>query len=219
MCITPLKGSTIEWVSEYKYLGIWLDEKLTLNLHIDNLVARSRQKIGFLFRNRCNFPIFCRKRIIVAVVFSALDYGDVVYRHASATSLKALDAVYHSALRFIMEEANNTHHGTLCEEVEWISISARRDLHLFLFIYEALLGKLPAYITSLINWYSSPYQTQAGRLALKTLQVRTELGKTAFSLYAPSAWNTLQHQLGINTLVPYNLFKTLLKDHSRNCFI
>ena len=87
------------------YLRIWLDEKLTFNLHIDNLVARSRQKISFLFRNRCNFPIFCRKWIIKAVVLSALDYWDVVYRHASATSLKALDAAYHPALRFITEEA------------------------------------------------------------------------------------------------------------------
>ena len=81
-----------------------------------------------------------------AVVLSALDYGDVVYRHASATSLKALDAAYHSALRFITEEAYNTHHCTLYEKVGWISLSARRDLHLFLFIYKALLGKRPAYI-------------------------------------------------------------------------
>ena len=130
----------------------------------------------------------------------------MVYRHASATSLKALEAVYHSALKFITEVTYITHHCTLYEKVGWISLSARRDLHLFLFIYNALLGKLPAYIASLIDWYSSPYQTRAGRLALKIPQVRTELGKTAFSVYVPSAWNTLQHDLGINTFVPFSLF-------------
>ena len=40
MCIITLKGSTIQMVSEYKYIGIWLDEKLAFYLHIDNLVAR-----------------------------------------------------------------------------------------------------------------------------------------------------------------------------------
>ena len=141
--------------------------------------------------------------LIGAFVLSALDYGDVVYRHASATSLRALDAVYYSDLRFITEEAYNPHHCTLYEKVGWISLSARHDLHLFLFIYKAFVGKLSAYIASLIDWYSNPYQTRTSRLALKIPQVRIELGKTAFSFYAPSAWNTLQDELGINPLVPF----------------
>ena len=80
-----------------------------------------------------------------------MDYGDVVYRHASVRSLRALDAVYHSALRLITEEAYGTHHCTLYEKVGWTSLSARRDLHLFLLIYKAFLGKLPTYISSLLD--------------------------------------------------------------------
>lgn len=42
--------------------------------------------------------------IIEAIFLSSLGYGDVIYRHASVTTPKALDSVYHSHL-FITEGA------------------------------------------------------------------------------------------------------------------
>ena len=76
--ITTTNGSNIERISEYKYLGIWLDEKFTFKCHIDNLTCKLRQKIGFFYRNRASFPEICRKRVIEAVFLSVLDYGDVI---------------------------------------------------------------------------------------------------------------------------------------------
>ena len=40
-------GTTIERVPHYKYLGIWLDEKLNFNTHIENLTKSLRMKLGF----------------------------------------------------------------------------------------------------------------------------------------------------------------------------
>ena len=94
-------GRTIERVPHYKYLGIWLDEKLNFNTHIDFLTKSLRMKLGFFYRNRSCFPWATRKRLIEALFLSALDYGDIIYRNASNTTLKSLDTVYHSALRFI----------------------------------------------------------------------------------------------------------------------
>ena len=42
-----------------------------------------------------------RKRIVEAVFLSVLDYGDVIYGQAASSTLKPLEAVDHSALRFI----------------------------------------------------------------------------------------------------------------------
>ncbi len=49
--ITTLNGRSIERVSEYKYLGIWVDAKVTFKFHIDTLVSQLRQKNGYLDRN------------------------------------------------------------------------------------------------------------------------------------------------------------------------
>ena len=37
-----------------------------------------------------------RKRVVEAVFLSVLDYGDVMYRHVTASTLKQLDSVYHT---------------------------------------------------------------------------------------------------------------------------
>uniref|UniRef100_A0AAR2LDX0 Reverse transcriptase domain-containing protein n=1 Tax=Pygocentrus nattereri TaxID=42514 RepID=A0AAR2LDX0_PYGNA len=64
--ITTLTGSNIE--SEYKYLGIWLDDKLTFKPHINKLVSKCRQKLGYLYRNKSCFPVYARKRIVEATL-------------------------------------------------------------------------------------------------------------------------------------------------------
>lgn len=39
-----------------------------------------------------------------------MDYGEVICMHASASTLKPLDVVYHSALRFLTSDIYNPHH-------------------------------------------------------------------------------------------------------------
>lgn len=63
--------------------------------------------------------MFCRKKNVEADFLSVMDYGDVIYRQASAAALKPLDAVYHSALRFITGESYMTHHCILYDKVGW----------------------------------------------------------------------------------------------------
>lgn len=37
--------------------------------------------------------MLCRKKVVEAVFLSAVGYGDVIYGHASTSSLKPLDAL------------------------------------------------------------------------------------------------------------------------------
>ena len=98
--------------------------------------------MGYLCRNKANFAMFSRKWIIEAAFLSDLDYGDVIYRHTSASTLKPLDSLYHSTLRFITGDSYSTHHCLLYEKVGWASLTVRRDRHWFLFIYKALYWQL-----------------------------------------------------------------------------
>ncbi len=56
-----------------------------------------------------------------------LDYGDIVYMHASPTPLKPLDAVYHSALHFTTGDSYLTHHCILYEKLGWSSLTSRSE--------------------------------------------------------------------------------------------
>lgn len=106
--ITSLDGTQIKQVSAYKYLGVWLDDRLSLKKHVTELGKKLKFKIGFLYRNRACLSSINRKQIVQATFMSVLDYGDIIYMHASANTLKPLDAIYHCALRFITGELQNS---------------------------------------------------------------------------------------------------------------
>lgn len=50
--ITTLDGSDVEYVDNYKYLGVWLDCKLSFQTHIKHLQSKIQSRISFLFRKK-----------------------------------------------------------------------------------------------------------------------------------------------------------------------
>lgn len=220
--ISTQGGTPIERVSSYKYLGIWLDDKLSFGVHIESLSKKLRPKLGFFFRLKKCFPYSARKRLVQSTFLSVLDYGDLIYMHSTSSLLKKLDVLYHSALRFITGASARTHHCTLYETVQWSSLFLRRKSHALIFIAKALMGKLPLYISNLLSYHNSVYRTRSSeKILLITPSTRTELGKTAFSSYAPNVWNEIQATLNLESLPPLNTFKNLLKSNLTeqcNCF-
>ncbi len=55
------QGSQVTSVSEYKYLGIIIDNKLRFSSHIKYLSKKLKKKLGFYFRNKSCFPFKVRK--------------------------------------------------------------------------------------------------------------------------------------------------------------
>jgi hypothetical protein len=80
---------------------------------MDGLIKRLRIKIGFFFKNRPWLSLKSRKQSQLAL--PVRDYGDTIY--TASTSLKPLDAVYQSALRFIMGDKFSTLHCILYQNV------------------------------------------------------------------------------------------------------
>ena len=222
--IYTLKGEQIERVTSYKYLGFWLDDKLSFKVHVEQLTKRLRGQIGFLYRNRSCFSLSNRKTIVQSVILSVLDYGDLIYMHASRSTLKPLDAVYHSALRFITGDSYLTHHCTLYENVGWPSLVDRREQHCFLFIYKALCGKLPLYLSSLLDPRVTGYSTRSqAHIRFNCPHMNSQQGKTAFMFYAPDKWDKLQDSLKLVNLVSIETFKARLEDTLQHsvctCFV
>uniref|UniRef100_A0A8C7F2I1 K Homology domain-containing protein n=1 Tax=Oncorhynchus kisutch TaxID=8019 RepID=A0A8C7F2I1_ONCKI len=109
---------------------------------------KSSLKLDFYFRNEACFPLMARKKLVQATFLSVIDYGDLLYMHATTSFLQRLDSVYHASLRFITNAKTLTHHCTLYQMVGWTSLYMRRKIHLYVFIYKALLGKFPLQIKS-----------------------------------------------------------------------
>jgi hypothetical protein len=91
--ITTCQGKEIKVVTSYKYLGILIDDGLSLELHIQQLTTKFKLKLGFYFRNKACFS-FEARRLVSATFMPSLDYGDILYMNASAQCLRSIDTLF-----------------------------------------------------------------------------------------------------------------------------
>ena len=134
--ITTLDGSDLEYVDIYKYLGVWLDCKLSFQTHIKHLQSKIKSRIVFLFCNKASFIHVAKHTIVKLTILPILDFGNVIYKIASNTLLSKLDAVYHSAIHFVTKAPYTTHHCDLYALVCWPSLHIPRQTHWLQVIYK-----------------------------------------------------------------------------------
>ena len=92
--ITTLDGSDLEYVDNYKYLGVWLDWKLSFQTHIKHLQSKIKSRICFLYRNKASFTHAAKHALVKLTILPILDFGNVIYKIGSNILLSKLDAVW-----------------------------------------------------------------------------------------------------------------------------
>ena len=127
--ITTLDGSDLEYVDNYKYLGVWLDCKLSFQTHIKNLQSQIKSRICFLLRNGASFAHAAKHTLVKLTILPILDFGDVIHKIASNTLFSKFGVVYHSAIHFVTKAPYTTHHCDLYVLVGWPSLYIRRQTH------------------------------------------------------------------------------------------
>ena len=70
--ITTLDGSDLEYVDNYKYLGVWLDCKLSFKAHIKHLQSKIKSRIGFLFRNKASVTHAAKHNLVKLTIYRAV---------------------------------------------------------------------------------------------------------------------------------------------------
>ena len=65
----------LQEVSDAKYLGIQIDNKLDWNKHISTVAARSQSKLAFLNRNPKGCPKKLRDTAYISLIRPALEYS------------------------------------------------------------------------------------------------------------------------------------------------
>ena len=104
-----------------------------------------------------------------------MDYGDLLYMNSPSQSSYAGFCIAW-CLKINLKLHSLSHHCTLYSKVNLPSLSIRRLSHLYIFIYKAIMGRLPVYISDLLSFKQSSYGLRSQDIVLlKVLQARTEM--------------------------------------------
>ena len=151
--------------------------------------------------------------LVKLTILSILD--DIIYKIASNTLLNKLDAVYHSAIRFVTKAPHTNHQCSRCLALT----SYSSPTHWLQVIYKSLLGKAPPYLSSLVTTAAPTRSTRSSRyISLVTPKANSSFGHLSFQFSAANARNEQQKYLKLETLTSLTSFKhqlsELLTDHS-----
>ena len=171
-----LGNEILEEVSDAKYLGIQIDNKLDWNKHISTVAARGQSKLAFLNRNLKGCPKMLR---------------DTAY---------ILQRLQNMAARIICRCGPRDHVTPLRKELHWLPIEARPVFKILCYTYNAIHGNLPEYMCDLVSVYNPKRcGLRSGNSSIKRLcTVKAKSVKyryMCYSIAAPSLWNKLPENI------------------------
>ena len=95
------EGAELRRVFTYKYLGVFLDQHLSFNDHVDYLVNETSKKLGALKRCRNNLTLSAAEIIFKAMILPALDYCEVVWQGCGQGNIDSLEKLQRRAAKLI----------------------------------------------------------------------------------------------------------------------
>jgi len=176
-----LNGNVLKQVSSTKYLGLYIDQHLTWQDHIDYIMKRVRGKIYSI--NRLNPPPTVRKLLYQAYILPVLDYRDVVLAPMSAYQTKCLERL-HSKYVSSCTLADSS--------ILRCSLTERRKFHSVMHIYKILKKSAPAYLHSVFEYaINVTGRSNRNPHRLFVPQINTNYGKQSLYYRGTTLWNAL----------------------------
>ena len=103
--LPKLNDSPIPKVSQFKFLGLILDPRLTMTHHVNRIQVLCQRRLN-LFKCLTSTPIGADRAILLrlykSIVLPIIEYGCVMYAGGTESSLHKLEAVQNNFLRLAL---------------------------------------------------------------------------------------------------------------------
>lgn len=210
LVLGPLSANAHSYV---KNLGVHLDSSLDFNKQISTVVSSGFYQLRTIAKLKPILTPRDLETVTHAFITSRLDCCNSLYYGLSQSTLHRLQMVQNSAARLLTGTRKREHITPVLAELHWLPVKYRIDFKILLFVFKALNGLVPQYISELI---SAPPAVRALRSSTQMLVAipPTNLvtkGDRAFSVIGPTLWNNIP--LHIKSCTTIDSFKSNLKTH------
>ena len=190
-----------------------------MRFHISKIVSTCFFHLRRLRHLRHTVDREVRQRLVSALILSRIDYCNVVFADLPSVALAPLRRVMNAAVRFVAGLGPRDHTSDAQRELHWLPIDQRITYKLCVIMHSVVTGIAPEYISDMVT----PVSYLEGRAHLRSAtlglynvpRIKTRIGKKAFSIAGPTAWNSLPQS--IRDIASASAFKRQLKTHLFNC--
>ena len=129
-------GKIIKEVTETKFLGIILDNKLRWNAHIKHIANKISKSVSILKRIKFIFPTDILKSLYYSLVYPYLTYCNIIWCGAANTQLDPLIKLQKKAVRIICKVGYIDHTVPLFEDLKLLQVKEIFNLNCAKFVYQ-----------------------------------------------------------------------------------
>ena len=190
----PLKiqNIDIEEKSETCFLGVIIDNKLTWKHHIQHISNKISKSIAILRLLRHKFPKNILKMIYMSLVFSYINYCNLIWGGACKTSLDSLYLLQKKAIRIVNNSEYLAHTDPIFKSLGILNIYQVFKLNCVLFMYKCLKTKqYPEFKKKILKSSSiHSYGTRTNDL-FRPPRERLKLCQRSYLYQSVILWNTI----------------------------
>lgn len=131
----------LDYVDDYKYLGLTIDTGLTFKTHINNLINTISFKVSQLRRIRKSLTNKIALQLYKSMILPVMDYGDLFYQNKNRKLLNKLNVLQNRSVRIISKLPKLTNTDSELKKLDLIPLSNRRALHTLQFAFDLVKCK------------------------------------------------------------------------------
>ena len=199
-----INNTSVDFVHQYKYLGVILDSHLTFIKHLNNIIKITAHKINLLSKVRQYLTEFASITIYKTMILPYFDFGDILFINSSKKQLNKLDHLQKRAIKICLKLGQNTLEEMLLRDAKVAKLNDRREAHLLNYMYKK------KDCIELLDIKNVNTRARAAPL-FKTIIPKCEKYKHSVFYYGAIKWNSLP--VKIRNIGTYNSFKSLQKEN------
>ena len=198
-----LEDHTLSLVSDHKFLGITIDDKLKFDTHIKLLCKKISKSIGIMFKLKEYVPQCVMLKIYYSLVYPYLIYGNLIWGGTFPTHLHPLFLLQKRAVRIVVNASYLAHTNDIFIDLKILKLP---DIHKFLVLQYVFNNFNKFHVPNSNQHYSTRRQNE-----LSPQFQRLSLTQHSLKFSGPKFWNKLP--LNIRQCNRFNLFKKMVKSH------
>lgn len=219
-----VNGHNIEFVREFNFLGIIIDEHLSWKPHTTSLSNKLSKTVGIMSRLKNFLPSEALLNIYNSLIVSHLNYGIFLW----GERLGQLTKLQKKAVRIISKSKYNAHTSGLFRNLKVIKLDDINTIHNFKICYKLYNSLLPESLSTIIfsNEHQTRYATRRRDQQNLPLQfVKHDFAKQSFRYRIPIIFNnmndSIRSKIFSHSFIGYKIYikKFFINSYSVECNI
>ena len=175
-----------------KFLGVYMDNKLSWKKHIEYTAGKVSRGIGIVLRARRLLNSAALKTLYYSFVYPFFSYCNHVWGSACPTNLEKLVLLQKRVIRIIAGAKYLDHTDPLFKKLGLLKLTEINTYAFCKFMYKWYHSKLPtAFTNSFMYVHDVHYHNTRQSRELYPTKINTNLGKTRYRYKGAHVWNHL----------------------------